>query len=494
MRSLWLLAFLLPTHGMIAQEAPPELKAITSALRARNLEADVSFLASDTLQGRATPSPGLDAAAEFIASQFRRAALDPLGDNGYLQTGRFHAVRPNTEGLELSLGATKADPTSIAIQEPAAADLNQLEAYKFSATNRAALEKLSAGEVKGKVIFLDLSDGHGALAAPDAQQYAMKTLSGIQPALIVTVRPAAPPANLNARVNLREQQAAEARMPVLTTWDPALRAALDAAADGPLPHTASARVAAPHAEPAVARNVVAMLRGADPALQDTYILVSAHYDHLGIRGSAEDRIFNGANDDASGTASVIEIAAALASLPEKPKRSIVFAAFFGEESGGHGARYFINHPPVPLAKIAADINLEQLGRVDDSEGERRLEFNLTGFDYTNLEPVISAAAAQAGVRTAKHPVNSDLFFSRSDNIAFARVGIPSTTISVAYVFPDYHKASDEWNKLDYANMAKVDQAIALAVWDLANSSKLPSWNTANPKTEPYVSARQKLTQ
>jgi Zn-dependent M28 family amino/carboxypeptidase len=238
--------------------------------------------------------------------------------------------------------------------------------------------------------------------------------------------------------------------------------------------------------------VIGVLRGSDPALKDTYLVLTAHYDHLGVRGTGEgDHIYNGANDDASGTSSVLEIARALAALPQRPRRSIVFIALFGEELGELGSRYYCQHPVFPLAKTIADINLEQLGRTDDTEGPRLLQFNLTGFDYTDIAAFLSKAGEETGIRAVKHVENSDSFFGRSDNAAFADAGVPSTTLSVSYIFPDYHRPGDEWPKLDYDNMAKVDNAVALGVYRIADSAEAPRWNKDNPKTARYVEAREK---
>jgi len=220
-------------------------------------------------------------------------------------------------------------------------------------------------------------------------------------------------------------------------------------------------------------------------------VLTAHYDHLGVRGTGEgDHIYNGANDDASGTSSVIEIAKALAALGQRPRRSIVFMTVFGEELGDLGSRYYCQHPVFPLAKTVADINLEQLGRTDDTGGPRLLRFNLTGFDYTNIAAFLSKAGEQTGIKVVQDEANSDTFFDRSDNAAFAEAGVPSTTLSVSYVFPDYHRPGDEWPKLDYDNMAKVDGAVALGVYRIADSAEAPRWNKANPKTSRYVQARE----
>jgi Zn-dependent M28 family amino/carboxypeptidase len=238
------------------------------------------------------------------------------------------------------------------------------------------------------------------------------------------------------------------------------------------------------------RNVIGVLRGADPSLRDTYVLLTAHYDHLGLRGAGPgDHIYNGANDDASGTASVIEIARTLAALPVRPKRSIVFLALFGEEMGLLGSRYYAQHPVFPLAKTVADLNLEQLGRTDDETGRRVGVLNATGFDYTNITGVLARAGEEFGIRLVKDEESSDAFYGRSDNQAFADAGVPSHTLSVGYVFPDYHQPGDEWPKLDYENLAKVARAVALGLYRIADNAEPPKWNTDNPKTAPYAKAR-----
>jgi Zn-dependent M28 family amino/carboxypeptidase len=245
--------------------------------------------------------------------------------------------------------------------------------------------------------------------------------------------------------------------------------------------------------PVKLRNVVGVLRGSDAALKDTYVLITGHYDHLGIRGTGEgDHIFNGANDDASGTASVIEIARTLASLSSRPRRSIVFIALFGEELGLLGSRYYAVHPVFPLARTVADINLEQVGRTDVDGGTRVGIVNVTGYDFTTLPAEFKKAGEAFDIQVLKDEKNSDPFFARSDNQAFADAGVPSHTLSVGYVFPDYHQAGDEWPKIDYENMAKVDRTVALAIFRVADNAEAPRWNAENPKTERYVKAHESL--
>jgi hypothetical protein len=457
----------------------PSAQQIASQLTATDLKADVSFLASDALQGRGTPSAGLDIAAEFIASQFRRAGLEPAGDDGYFQTAPFVRLTPDRQRLQLTLEiggkAITADPAAMSIGEAAAVDLHSGAAWLATIDD---LEKLTVEQTRGKVLFFD------SATTARRRRMSQPVLARLKPVLVVTLVDA-PGARTNSGSTLL-RPADGPIVPVLTVWDKPLRDALADTNAGPIDATVSAHIGPPKTEPVKLRNVVGVLRGSDAALKDTYVLITAHYDHLGVRGTGPgDHIYNGANDDASGTASVIEIARTLAGLPARPKRGIVFMALFGEELGLLGSRYYAQHPIFPLAKTVADLNLEQMGRTDDNTGPRIGVLNATGFDYTNLPPALAKAGDEFGIKVVKDEQSSDSFFARSDNQAFADAGVPSHTLSVGYVFPDYHQAGDEWSKLDYENMAKVDCTVALGVFRIADDVEAPLWNAANPKTAPY---------
>jgi hypothetical protein len=239
------------------------------------------------------------------------------------------------------------------------------------------------------------------------------------------------------------------------------------------------------------RNVVGVLPGSDPVLRDTYVLVTAHYDHVGVRREGEgDLIFNGANDNASGTAAVMELAQALSAY--RPKRSIVFIAWDGEEQGLRGSRMYARTPAFPLAKTVAMINLEQVGRTDDNEGPRVGALSMTGQDYSDVGAIFERIGKEVGVAIEKHPRNSDSFFARSDNQALADAGVPAHTVCTAFSYPDYHAVGDHWDKLDYANMALITRAIARGLIELADSAEEPKWNESNPRTERYVRAWRAL--
>jgi len=240
------------------------------------------------------------------------------------------------------------------------------------------------------------------------------------------------------------------------------------------------------------RNVAGILRGSDPALRDTFVMLTAHYDHLPPAKDGEDRIFNGANDDASGTASVLEIARALSALPVHPKRSVLFVAFFGEERGLLGSRYYAQHPLVDPVKTIADLNLEQVGRTDGEDGPQIKTASITGFDFSELPGMFVTAGEALGVYVYKNPEASDRYFARSDNQALADLGIPAHTLCVAFEFPDYHKVSDTWDKIDYNNMAVVDKLVAVGIREIANSPVAPRWNEDYAPAKKYVDAAAKL--
>ncbi|HEX3157119.1 MAG TPA: M20/M25/M40 family metallo-hydrolase [Gemmatimonadaceae bacterium] len=216
-------------------------------------------------------------------------------------------------------------------------------------------------------------------------------------------------------------------------------------------------------------NVVGYIRGTDPAVRDEHVLVDAHYDHLGIRGPGVngDSIFNGADDDASGVVAVLEIARALAANP--PRRTVVFSAMTGEEMGLLGTRWYIEHPPFPLERMAANLEIEMIGRPDSLAGGAGRAW-LTGYERSTMGDALRAG----GVPIVADPRPTQNFFERSDNIAFARRGIPAHTISSYNMHAEYHTPDDEVERVDFAHMTRVIQAAVAATRILADGAK-PEW-------------------
>ncbi|RYG74133.1 M28 family peptidase [bacterium] len=214
-----------------------------------------------------------------------------------------------------------------------------------------------------------------------------------------------------------------------------------------------------------ARNVVGLLKGSDPKRSGEIVVLSAHYDHLGTRpGRGPDSIYNGANDDASGVAGMIEAGRALAKM--RPARSVLLIGFCAEELGLVGSSYYGEHPLLPLKDTVGMVELEQIGRTDDSEGARVGAFTVTGFTFSDLPRTLGLAAGTVNVKAQDSP-NGDPYFVASDNVALAIKGVPAHTVSVAFSYPDYHGPADTWDKLDYVNMAKVVRAVTLGIKRLA---------------------------
>jgi Zn-dependent M28 family amino/carboxypeptidase len=216
-------------------------------------------------------------------------------------------------------------------------------------------------------------------------------------------------------------------------------------------------------------NAIGILRGSDSAGE--VVLLTAHLDHLGIGppNAAGDSIYNGADDDASGTTAVLALAHAFAAGP-RARRTMVFALFGSEELGGLGNAGFLAHPPVPLASIVANLEFEMIGRPDPAVPGDALW--LTGYERSNLGPEL----AKHGAHLLPDPHPRDNFFQRSDNIALARRGIIAQTVSSYGLHKDYHQPSDDLAKIDFNHL---DSAIASMVdpirW-LAGTAWRPAWN------------------
>jgi hypothetical protein len=226
---------------------------------------------------------------------------------------------------------------------------------------------------------------------------------------------------------------------------------------------------------APAVNVVALLRGSDPALRGEAVVVTAHYDHLGIGPAVNgDSIYNGADDDASGTVAVLEIARALARARPALKRTVVFLLVTGEERGLLGTRWYLDHPVVPLERTVANFNVEMVARPDPMAGGSGKAW-LTGYDRSTM----GAMLREAGIPIIPDPRPEQNFFQRSDNIAFAERGIPAHTLSSYNLHADYHEPSDEASRADPAHMAGVIAAAARAVALLADGPA-PAWRPGDP--------------
>jgi hypothetical protein len=221
-----------------------------------------------------------------------------------------------------------------------------------------------------------------------------------------------------------------------------------------------------------AENVVGILPGGDPVLTNEVILVLSHYDHLGIGKPAVpggDSIYNGADDDASGTVAVLEVARLLRRAGT-PRRTIIFANMTGEELDLLGTDYFIAHPPVPLSQIVAGFEIEMIGRPDSLAGGPGKAW-LTGYERSTMGDMLK----RYGIAIVPDMRPAERFFTRSDNYGLAQRGIVAHTLSSFNLHSDYHRVSDDLSKIDFDHMTAVIHSAAEAVRHLADGPK-PAWH------------------
>jgi Zn-dependent M28 family amino/carboxypeptidase len=210
-------------------------------------------------------------------------------------------------------------------------------------------------------------------------------------------------------------------------------------------------------------NVLAQIEGTNEKNQ--IILLSAHLDHLGVKNG---KTYPGADDDASGTVAVMELARALAKEP-RPRRTIVFALWGSEETGLVGARYFLQHPTFNLQNVVANLEFEMIGRPDPKL--QRDQLWLTGWERTDLGPELAAH----GAKLVADPNPDQSFFTRSDNYALAKYGIVAQTISSFGLHRDYHQPTDTLARIDWQHLDTVIASMIGPVTWLANADFMPKW-------------------
>ena len=216
-------------------------------------------------------------------------------------------------------------------------------------------------------------------------------------------------------------------------------------------------------------NLIGLVRGSDPAIRDEAVVLGAHFDHVGIGKPVEDdSIYNGADDDASGVAVVLAAARALAKAPSR--RSVIFLFTSGEEFGVLGTQWYLDRPTVPLSRTIADLQVEMVGRPDSLAGGPG-KLWLTGYERSTMGEGFTAA----GLPIVADPRPDFRFFERSDNIVFARRGIPAHTLSSFGMHADYHQPSDEVDRIDFAHLEQAADVVIRATRLLADGPA-PAWH------------------
>ena len=440
--------------------APPQAAAgaLAATITERTIRAHMEFLASDALNGRGSGTRDEWIAATYIASQFRAWGLEPMGDaGGYVQT--------------IEMGFTEAVAPALT-----AGALTFVHGRDMLATPGTSLQ------VSGPLHKVE--PGKPAPAGSVALVPAGATLEPAMTASAAVVLTAETP-------QVRARWDATAARPLRLTQPRAVKLAASPAAAAPAPRparivlsagAASAIAALPAGTPVsftaeskpgqtYTWNTVGKLTGTDPALSSEVIVLSAHLDHIGARPPqpGTDTINNGADDDASGTVAVMALAEALSKAP-RPRRTIVFALFGSEESGGYGAGFFVDLPVVPLDRLVADLQFEMLGRPDPKIPPNHLW--LTGYERSNL----GAELAKQGAALVADPHPDQSFFTRSDNIRFARRGVVAHTVSSYNLHKEYHTVADEIGMIDFPYMTASIKSLVEPIRWLANGAFKPTWN------------------
>lgn len=441
----WVAAFAVAVTPAFSNARPSTRKVCADCVTA-----NMARLAGEDFHGRACGTTDENAAARFIAEQLKRYRVaGGLGAGAYLQKVDFSLPVYASPPTLTVAGQDFVQGRSIVVLDPPLGTLNgPLVAL-------ATADPPEAGT--GKVVLLDSFDPAraGALFAAGVLAVVVPVDDRFAKAWDqLAVRPPGPP----AIVGLDPPMARPAK--------PLIFAKVDALSTLRGLVGQPAQFAAPRAEARMKTtyNVLGVIHGTAPDADRQAILLSAHYDHMGIINGAT---YHGANDDASGTAAVLEFARQLGGR-KAPKRTVHFALFGCEEQGGHGAKYYLAHPPAPLGDLAANLEFEMIG-VPDPAAPKTLM--LTGWERSNLGPMLKAHGADIG--PDKYPQEN--FFQRSDNYQLAKRGVVAQTISAWPVPPTYHQPTDDLAHLDLPFMVEVIGSLGGPIDWLLNSDFRPDW-------------------
>ena len=525
--------FILPYSAM-AQTATKKKSAAMKAslnITAKQLSDYLHFVASDAMEGRDTPSRGLDTTAEFIKMNLSSWGFKPAGDNGTF----FQKISLRRESIDPAATKLVVDGKEFTINEDffrlggnaSTGDVPIVFGGNGWMVKAKNIDALSGVDVKGKIVVF-AGSGPGF-----SQQYMIPPPTGVTQADLKGTRGtdwADPIRNAQEKGAAGTIIIAPAQM--MAFWDqvknffsrgtmfPEKLRAENAQAPNPMPvmlvsskvsnalYGANAPTAAgalnksgslsakSKTETLMTQNVVAIWEGSDAVLKNEMVAIGAHYDHVGMNPNApgEDKIWNGADDDGSGTVAVLGIAEALAKSPKRPKRSILFVWHAGEEKGLWGSEYFTKFPTVDITKVVAQLNIDMIGRskkVGDTNpknaelsGENEIYVIGSKMMSTQLGAVTDNVNNSYLKMTYNYkyddPKDPNRFFFRSDHFNYAVKGIP-IVFWFDGVHEDYHGAGDHPDKIDYVKMEKVTRTIFLTMWELGDAKTRPAIDKELPK-------------
>ncbi|MES2003176.1 MAG: M28 family peptidase [Bacteroidota bacterium] len=405
---------------------------IDKIINAKEVERIERILSSDDMQGRATFTPGNDKAAAFIADEFKKAGLQTWdGGKSFIQPIPT-MVGGKASSLSVKLDGVAVDPQNVIIYNGA---------LELQMNEQSGYEKVTIP--KGANLNMELRKYTGSTK---------KYLVLLDTSFTATFN----------RIQMQSAQRAGARseksvIVILTLQDP---------------KTYSVQARFPEMK---LQNVVGVLPG--KSRKNEYVIFSGHYDHLGIRGGKDkegnpvkDSIYNGANDDAAGTTSVIMLAKYFKALNNN-ERTLIFAAFTAEEMGGFGAQYFSKQ--YTPEDVKAMFNIEMTGT--ESKWGRNSAY-ITGYERTDMGKILQGNLEGTGFTFYPDPYTTQNLFFRSDNATLAMLGVPAHTISTSKMDNElnYHKVSDEIGTLDMENMAMIIKAVALSSRGIISGKETPS--------------------
>ncbi len=423
------------------------LAAQASAITAERVRETVTWLAADERAGRDTGSPELVAAGEWIAARFAAAGLQPLTEGRWTQEFALPGLSIDSKAIEVRLHRKHGDQTQEIVLQPdvdvrqwtvADATTGGDEACTVALADDAALQRMLATGSARRPVFCEV--------APEDERWVLAKGSRF---VLGGRRQATRPVFLVRAGLLPPAADDDSQVTWTTTWS----------------------VPEPEKADMAQHNVVGLLRGG--AKKDEYVVVSAHYDHVGRgRPVAGDGIYNGADDNATGTTAVLLLAESLGKLQPPPARSILFVCFTAEERGLLGSKAFCARPPVPIDKIVANLNIEMIGRPLPGNESKAW---ITGDDLSDFAAIAGPALERAGIGLVEFPMAARLF-TASDNWAFAQHGVVAHSVSAGSLHQDYHQPGDEADKLDIAHMTAIVRGLHEVTLELANRDAVPQWN------------------
>ena len=498
MRRTLLFGLTIAAGPLYAQTGPSAAARAAATITAADVAHRVGVIADDSMLGRDTPSRGLELTARYVADQFRRFGLRPGGDSGgWFQRYGITRRRFDRDGSRVLLAAGSveaevrfdrsarlvqgaipdgpiAGPTVLmggrldadrvgrmALRDRIVvyvADFNTLPADRAIQLGRA----IRLGAPKAVLLVANVDDAQFAQRIPRTTLARTAVdLHLVSPPFIEVSETALVPVLRAAQVDLAEVRGDTA--PVLRDL-PGLRVRVELR-DSVL-------------ESLTAPNTVGILEGSDPALKQEYLVFSAHMDHIGITPGGADSVNNGADDDASGTTGVIELADAFSRPGGRPKRSIIFLTVSGEEKGLWGSRYFSEHPAVPIDRIVADLNIDMIGR------NWRDTIVAIGKEHSSLGATLERVNRdhpELRMTAIDDRWPEERFYFRSDHYNFARKGVPILFFFNG-VHPDYHRVSDSPDKIDSEKESRILRLIYYLGRAIGDAARRPAWNPESYRT------------